>query len=134
MTATSEHAVPASLGPLIISGLDKAAELREKLEYTQLKADGRVGVEVHHLYTTADTGPGGPAASIVYYHPGAQAATHRHTGYEIILVLDGELHTEAGAHPANTLLVMPPGSVHTPHTEEQGALMLVIWESPVEPA
>jgi hypothetical protein len=28
---------------------------------------------------------------------------------------------------------MAPGSVHAPRTE-QGALMLVVWEAPVEPA
>jgi quercetin dioxygenase-like cupin family protein len=135
MTTTDQAAsaaMPANLAPLVLAGLDRGARLREELTFEPLRADGRVGVEVHHLYTTDETGPGGPAASLVYYHPGARAATHRHTGYEIILVLDGELLTEAGAHPAHTLLVMPPGSVHTPRTDS-GALMLVVWEAPVEP-
>ncbi|OLB65352.1 MAG: hypothetical protein AUI10_07115 [Actinobacteria bacterium 13_2_20CM_2_72_6] len=130
MTITT---TPAGLAPLVISGLDRARELLQTLPLTPLPADGRVGVEVHPLYTTAQTGPTGPAASIVRYHPGARAASHRHTGYEIIFVLDGELITEAGRHPAHTLLVMPPGSVHAPYTET-GALMLVVWEAPVVPA
>ena len=119
------------LTPLVVRGLRDAAALRDQLPFTPLVADGRVGVEVHPLYTGTETGPGGPAASIVQYHPGASAAPHRHTGYEIIVVLDGELITEAGRHPADSMLVMPPGSVHTPRSE-RGALMLVVWEAPVE--
>lgn len=117
----------------ILRGLDDPARLRNTLTFTSLAADGRVGVEEHKLYSTKETGPGGPAASLVYYHPGAAAAPHRHPGYEIIHVLDGELITEAGVHPAGTMLVMPPDSVHAPRTEK-GVLMLVVWEQPVEPA
>jgi anti-sigma factor ChrR (cupin superfamily) len=125
----------AKLGPppTILSGLDEPARLRDKLEFTRLTTDGRVGVEVYQLYSTEETGPGGPAAAIVYYHPGAAAEPHRHPGYEIIHVLDGELITDAGVHPAGTMLVMPPDSVHAPRTEK-GVLMLVVWEQPVEPA
>jgi quercetin dioxygenase-like cupin family protein len=130
--ATGEVALDPELLPLVVHGLTDAAGLRAQLDFEPLRADGRVGVEVHKLYTGEQTGPGGPAASLVYYHPGAQAAPHRHGGYEIIVVLDGELITEAGQHPASSMLVMPPGSVHTPRSEK-GALMLVVWEAPVQP-
>ena len=119
--------------PTVLRGLGNPAELRNILEFTPMTADGRVGVEVHRLYTTEETGPDGPAASLVYYHPGAAAAPHVHPGYEIIHVLDGELITEAGVHPAGTMLVMPPGSLHAPRTDK-GALMFVVWEKPVAPA
>ncbi|MGW5869065.1 cupin domain-containing protein [Streptomyces sp. NPDC055239] len=122
-----------STASLVIEGLDRPRELERRLKFTPLTADGRVGVEVFPLYTTEQTGPGGPAASLVRYHPGAAAAPHRHTGYEIIQVLEGELITEDGVHPAHSMLVLPPGSVHAPRTEK-GALMLVVWEAPVEPA
>ncbi|CAM5700255.1 cupin domain-containing protein [Streptomyces pseudogriseolus] len=124
--ATTDH-------PLVVEGLDRPDDLARRLRFTPLTADGRVGVEVFPLYTTEQTGSGGPAASLVRYHPGASAAPHRHTSYEIILVLDGELITEDGRHPRHSLLVMAPGSVHAPRTEK-GALMLVVWEAPVEPA
>ena len=119
--------------PTILSGLDNPAQLRNILRFTPLTTDGRVGVEVYNLYSTEETGPDGPSAAIVYYHPGAAAAPHRHPGYEIIHVLDGELITDAGVHPAGTMLVMPPDSVHAPRTEK-GVLMLVVWEQPVAPA
>ncbi|WP_371671437.1 cupin domain-containing protein [Streptomyces sp. NBC_00289] len=128
----SAQQVPVA-APLLVEGLDRPEELVHRLRFTPLTADGRVGVEVFPLYTTEQTGPSGPAASLVRYHPGASADPHRHTGYEIILVLDGELITEDGRHPKNSLLVMAPGSVHAPRTE-RGALMLVVWEAPVEPA
>jgi len=122
----------AALAALVFEGMDQPVELIASLPFTPLRAGGRVGVDVHNLYTTAQTGPDGPAASIVRYHPGASAAPHRHTGYEIIYVLAGELITEAGRHGPHTMLVMPPGSVHAPRTE-RGALMLVVWEAPVQP-
>jgi anti-sigma factor ChrR (cupin superfamily) len=123
---------PSDLTPLVVRGLGQSTEDLAKLDFTPLRSDGRVGVEVHPLYTTEQTGSDGPAASIVRYQPGAGAATHRHTGYELIYVLEGELLTEAGVHPPNTLLMQPPGSVHTPHSET-GCLLLVVWEAPVEP-
>jgi anti-sigma factor ChrR (cupin superfamily) len=120
-----------TLAPLIVRGLGQSTEDLAKLEFMPLRADGRIGVEVHALYTTDQTGSDGPAASLVRYQPGAGAPTHRHVGYELIYVFEGELITEDGIHPANTLLTMPPGSVHTPHSET-GCLLLVVWESPVE--
>lgn len=130
---TEQPTGPTPETALVIEGLDRPRELGERLRFVPMTANGRVGVEVFPLYTTDQTGPGGPAASLVRYHPGAAAAPHRHTGYEIIQVLEGELITEDGVHPAHSLLVLAPGSVHSPRTDK-GALMLVVWESPVEPA
>lgn len=100
------------------------------LTFEPLISDGRSGVEIHRLYTGAETGES--AAAVVRYLPGATAKAHRHTGHELIYVMSGELETEAGRHPAGSLLSMSPDSVHTPRSP-LGCLALVVWEKPVQP-
>lgn len=100
--------------------------------FEPLLRDGRVGAEIHSLYSTRETEADGPAAAIVRYLPGAKAEPHVHPGYELIFLLEGELETDDGVYPANSILLMPPGSVHAPRSPK-GALGLVIWEKPVQP-
>jgi anti-sigma factor ChrR (cupin superfamily) len=104
--------------------------VRHELEFRPLTTGGRVGVEIHQLYTAEQTG--GPAAAIARYLPGAQASPHEHTGFELIYVLSGELRTDDGAYGPNSMLVMHPGSAHRPHTTD-GCTVLVVWERPVRP-
>lgn len=99
--------------------------------FEPLIRDGRIGAEIHSLYSTRETGVGGPAAAIVHYLPGARSEPHRHPGFELIWIIGGELETDDGTYSANSLLVMPPGSVHAPRSPK-GALGLVVWEKPVE--
>ncbi|MDQ0794227.1 cupin domain-containing protein [Streptomyces sp. B1I3] len=102
-------------------------------KFEPLMRDGRIGAEIHSLYSTAETGENGPAAAIVRYLPSGNAQPHRHPGYEIIWIVEGELETDDGVYPAGSLLVMPPDSVHTPRSPK-GAVGLVVWEQPVRPA
>ncbi|WP_100836955.1 cupin domain-containing protein [Kitasatospora fiedleri] len=104
----------------------------QELEFEPLLTDGRVGAEIHRLYTTEQTGPAGPAAAIVRYLPGAAAKPHRHPGYELIYICSGQLETDEGVYPANSLLVMKPDSVHAPRSAN-GCIALVVWEQPVQP-
>jgi anti-sigma factor ChrR (cupin superfamily) len=103
---------------------------RHEPDFRPLTTGGRVGVEIHQLYTAEETG--GPAAAIARYLPGAQASPHEHTGFELIYVLSGELRTDDGVYGPNSMLVMHPGSVHRPHTAD-GCTVLVVWERPVRP-
>lgn len=103
---------------------------RHEPRFRPLTTGGRVGVEVHQLYTADEAG--GPAAAIARYLPGAQASPHEHTGFELIYVLSGELRTDDGVYGPNSLLVMYPGSTHRPHTTD-GCTVLVVWEKPVRP-
>lgn len=118
--------------PVLFSGLPTALLTAQRLTFEPLTSDNRVGAEIHRLYTTAETGPKGPAAAVVRYLPGASAAPHRHPGYELIYVLSGQLETDDGVFPANSLLLMQPNSVHAPRSEH-GCVALVVWEQPVEP-
>lgn len=102
-------------------------------KFEQVLRDGRVGAEMHSLYSTAETGENGPAAAIMRYLPNAEATPHRHPGFELIWIIEGELETDDGVYPAGSLLVMPPDSVHRPRSPK-GAVGLVVWEQPVRPA
>ncbi|HCU67633.1 MAG TPA: cupin [Rheinheimera sp.] len=68
------------------------------------------------------------ATSLVRYAPGSGYHAHRHDGGEEILVLEGVFSDEHGDYPAGTYLRNPPGSSHTPFSE-QGCLLLVkLWQ------
>lgn len=118
--------------PNLFTGVPGASFGQVPVLFEPLQRDGRVGAEIHSLYSTRETAEKGPAAALVRYLPGAKAEPHLHPGYEIIFILEGELETDDGAYPANSLLVMPPGSIHAPRSPK-GAMGLVVWEKPVQP-
>jgi anti-sigma factor ChrR (cupin superfamily) len=100
-----------------------------ELDWTPYGADGRRSVMIHRLYDARRDGVG-PAAALLKYAPGARVPTHRHAGYELILVLEGELINDAGRHGPGTLEICPPESTHALASEE-GCIFLVVWEQPV---
>lgn len=114
---------PQILTDLLAGGLDA-------LPFKAYDQPGREGVAIFPLYDTSDTGPTGPAAALVRYGAGAQVKRHIHPGYELILVLEGELINDAGRHGPGTLEVCPPGSSHALGSET-GCTFLVVWEQPV---
>jgi mannose-6-phosphate isomerase-like protein (cupin superfamily) len=116
--------------PNLFAGLPGTAFGPRELSFVPVTANGRTQAEMHPLYTTAHTGQDGPAAAIMRYLPGAEAPAHEHPGFELIYVLSGELETDDGVYGPNSLLVMPPGSVHAPRSP-RGCLGLVVWEQPV---
>jgi anti-sigma factor ChrR (cupin superfamily) len=119
-------------GSRIITDLLTLDEAPLDIPFKAMVEPGREGVEIHSLYSTEQTGPDGPAAAIVRYLPGATVRRHRHPGYELILVLDGELTNDTGTHGPGTLEVLSPDSTHALHTEK-GCTFLVVWEQPVQP-
>ena len=64
------------------------------------------------------------ATSIVRYAPGSNFAEHRHELGEEFLVLAGVFADEYGRYPAGTYVRNPPGSAHSPRTDE-GCLLFV---------
>ena len=87
----------------------------------------RGGIEIHRLY---GDGRDGPAAAILKYAPGAAAPLHEHTGYEHILMLEGEQEDEHGTYGAGALVINEPGSRHSVWSPD-GCVALLIWEKPV---
>lgn len=100
-----------------------------ELPWVPYTANGRTKTDIVSLYR--DEGPDGAAAALVRYHPGARTRRHLHPGYELIFVLDGVLHNDAGAHLPGTIEVCPPNSEHTLWSDE-GCTFLVVWEKPVQ--
>ena len=93
------------------------------------------GVEILPLYGP-DTGDSKavsdePSAALIRYQPGAQVRRHLHRGYEHIIVLSGEQSDERGSYGKGTCVINPPGTSHQVRSE-QGCLVLVIWDHPVE--
>lgn len=66
----------------------------------------------------------GHTTSVVRYEPGASFKQHSHPYGEEILVLEGVFSDEHGDYPAGTYLRNPPGSKHSPFSNE-GCVILV---------
>ena len=66
----------------------------------------------------------GPVTSLVRYDAKSHFARHAHPEGEEILVLEGVFSDEHGDYPAGTFLLNPPGSAHTPFSE-QGCVLFV---------
>lgn len=66
----------------------------------------------------------GHITSIVKYEEGANFTAHTHPKGEEIFVLEGVFSDEAGDYGAGTYIRNPPGSQHTPFSEE-GCTILV---------
>lgn len=62
--------------------------------------------------------------ALVRWAPGTHFQQHRHWSGEEIFVLEGTFADELGEYPRGTWLRNPPGSVHTPFSEE-GCLIYV---------
>ena len=85
------------------------------------------GIEMVKLYEAPD----GASAALLRYEPGARVETHRHPGYEHIIVLEGSQSDNHAEYPAGTCLVNAPGTEHAV-TSANGCIVLAIWQKPVE--
>ena len=66
----------------------------------------------------------GHTTSIVRYDPGSSFSPHAHPLGEEILVLEGTFADDHGEYPAGTYLRNPPGSTHSPRSDD-GCVLLV---------
>jgi anti-sigma factor ChrR (cupin superfamily) len=63
--------------------------------------------------------------ALIRWAPNTPYQSHEHKGGEEALVLEGAFYDEFGDYPAGTWVRTPHGSVHEPHTKEEGALIYV---------
>ncbi len=103
----------------------------EHLKFETYDIDGRKGVSIFYLYD-ARRDARGAVAALVRYARGALTPRHTHLGWELVLVLKGELVDDRGQHSAGALQVYPPGSTHQ-LSSPSGCTFLVVWEQPVKP-
>lgn len=115
----------------ILKDVINAARTKDGLPWVPYTADGRTKTDIVRLYDDPGADHNGPSAALVRYHAGARTKRHLHPGYELIFVLDGVLHNDAGAHPAGTIEVCPPNSSHELWSDA-GCTFLVVWEQPVK--
>lgn len=101
------------------------------LNFEPYEVDGRKGVSIFYLYDARRNGEGSVAA-LIRYDGGALTPRHIHVGWELVLVVDGELVDDRGRHTIGALQVYPPGSTHQ-LSSPSGCTFLVVWEQPVQP-
>lgn len=85
------------------------------------------GVDIHRLYGDGRTGP---MAALLRFRQAGKVRLHRHDGYEHIIVLHGSQRDQNGTARAGTLMINPPGTVHS-IVSEAGCIVLAIYEKPV---
>lgn len=78
-----------------------------RLEYSELHRYGREQI------------------AIIRWNPNTEYMTHAHGALEEIFVLEGRFFDENGEYPKGSWLRSPPGSEHSPYTEEEGALIYI---------
>ncbi|WP_051812843.1 AMP-binding protein [Streptomyces sp. NRRL S-340] len=129
MSLTSHS--PQRRDVLVIRALLDGTDL-DRLPWQAYIQPGRQAVDVHWLYTAEETGPDGAEAYLARFGAGAHGDLHRHLGFELIVVVDGELHNDNGdVYGPGCLVLEKPGSVHrvsSPH----GCTLLVIREKRTE--
>ncbi|POX46285.1 AMP-binding protein [Streptomyces sp. Ru72] len=129
MTVTGH--TPQRRDVLVIRDLLHGTDL-ERLTWQAYVQPGRQAVDVHWLYTAEDTGPDGAEAYLARFGAGAHGDLHRHLGYELIVVVDGELRNDNGdVYGPGCLVLEKPGSIHRV-SSPRGCTLLVIREKRTE--
>lgn len=104
-----------------------------QVKWTEYVQPGRSSVEVEWLWTGEQTGPDGAEAYIAHFRPGSHGDLHEHLGFELLLILEGELHNDNGdRYPAGTLIIEDPESVHQV-SSPSGCIALVVREKGTRP-
>jgi len=88
----------------------------------------RDGVEIFRLAGKPDVGP---SVALLRYQPGARVPPHRHRGFELIFVISGTQSDQDGSYDAGSVVVNQEGDEHSVWSE-QGCVVLIVWERPIE--
>jgi anti-sigma factor ChrR (cupin superfamily) len=132
-------ALPQGL-PAVPPGSREREQLLDLARAPQLPLDLRSfswdevapGVRLHTLWEEPDRGARG---CLAWARAGARMGLHRHTGDELILVLEGGLRDERGEYHAGALCRSRAGSVHTEQIlPDEDCIAYVVYYGGLEPA
>ncbi|GAA3040011.1 hypothetical protein GCM10020229_58950 [Kitasatospora albolonga] len=103
------------------------------IEWTTWAEPGRAGVEHHVLWApNAETGEES-VGLLLRFPPTAHGDFHEHLGYELMLVLDGQLdHSDGDSYVKGDLIVEGPGTQHQ-MSSASGCTVLAIRTRPASP-
>jgi len=104
-----------------------------KLAELALSAGGgwepfREGIQIRRIWGDSRAGA---SVALLRYEAGARGPKHRHVGSEIIYVIAGSQSDERGTYAAGSLVVNPDGDEHSVWSDE-GCVVLIVWERPIE--
>jgi hypothetical protein len=68
------------------------------------------------------------ATTIVRYAPGSAFSSHVHTGGEEFVVIEGVFQDEHGDFPTGSYIRNPPGSSHTPRSDNGCVILVKLWQ------
>ncbi|GBL05160.1 cupin domain-containing protein [Glaciecola sp. KUL10] len=68
------------------------------------------------------------ATTIVRYAPGSTFSSHVHTGGEEFVVIEGVFQDEHGDFPTGSYIRNPPGSSHTPRSDNGCVILVKLWQ------
>jgi anti-sigma factor ChrR (cupin superfamily) len=99
------------------------------LDWVPWKEPGRVGVE-HYVLWAPDGAEEDSVGLLLRFPPGAHGDFHEHLGYELMLVLDGQLDPSDGrSFGRGDLVVESPGTRHQ-MSSSTGCTVLAIRTRP----
>jgi len=102
-----------------------------ELPWTRWEQPGRAGADIYPLFTAAE--PQTATAFLTRLGAGAHGDLHEHLGYELMLVLAGELVNDNGdRYRTGDLVIEQPGSVHRV-SSETGCVVLGVRAAPTRP-
>ena len=68
------------------------------------------------------------ATTVVRYAAGSSFSAHSHDGGEEFVVLEGVFQDEHGDYPAGTYVRNPPGTAHTPRSDDGCIILVKLWQ------
>ncbi|MFF8835776.1 cupin domain-containing protein [Streptomyces sp. NPDC015130] len=107
-------------------------ELKD-IDWTAWSEPGRIGVD-HHVLWAPDEATGEDSVGLLLrFPPTAHGDFHEHLGYELMLVLDGQLdHSDGVSYFKGDLVVEGPGTEHR-MSSGSGCTVLAIRTRPASP-
>lgn len=102
-----------------------------EIEFVPYQPGLRENVLIHVLFDNTQNDPHGSDAAFIRYLPGAFVPLHLHTGYEMVLVLEGEYIENGETHPPGSLIIRAPGTTHCMRSNK-GCTILAMRDIPVK--